>query len=145
MPRPRGGDWLEDEIRSLRNIGVDAVISLLEPAEVEELEIREERKFCEAFEIFFYSFPIPDRNIPVSSMEALNLAKLIKELLLQGKHVAIHCRAGIGRSSILAAGVLMISGVSFEEAFRQIEKARGCSVPDTGEQKEWVRQVFVAT
>ena len=30
MPRPRGGDWLEDEIRSLKVSGVDAVVSLLE-------------------------------------------------------------------------------------------------------------------
>ena len=46
MPRPRGGDWLEDEIRSLRDAGVDVVISLLEPHEVAELEIAEEPAFC---------------------------------------------------------------------------------------------------
>ncbi len=42
MPRPRGGDWLIDEVASLRELGVDVVISLLEAHEIEELEIREE-------------------------------------------------------------------------------------------------------
>ena len=29
MPRPRGGDWLEEEIQSWRRSGVDLVVSLL--------------------------------------------------------------------------------------------------------------------
>jgi len=32
MPHPRGGGWLEDEIRSLREDGLEALASLL-PAE----------------------------------------------------------------------------------------------------------------
>ncbi len=39
MSRPRGGDWLEDEIRSLSQSQVDAVISLLEQSEIIELEL----------------------------------------------------------------------------------------------------------
>ena len=31
MPRPRGGDWLEDEIRGLKRFGVDILVSLLTP------------------------------------------------------------------------------------------------------------------
>ena len=141
MPRPRGGDWLEDEIRSLRTMGVDDVVSLLERDEVQELDIEGEKAFCEAVGISFLSFPIADRNIPVSSVDALKFAESIEQLLAVGRHVVIHCRAGIGRSSIIAACVLMKSGLSFEESFQKIEKARGCSVPDTPEQKEWVRRV----
>ena len=43
MPRPRGGDWLEDEVRSLQRSGVDVVVSLLERHEVEELDLQEEQ------------------------------------------------------------------------------------------------------
>ena len=51
--------------------------------------------------------------------------------------MAIHCRSGIGRSSLLAAAVLAAAGVGVNAAFQQIEQARGLSVPDTPEQKTW--------
>ena len=37
LPRPRSGDWLEDEIRSLRGQGIDVLVSLLTPDETAEL------------------------------------------------------------------------------------------------------------
>ena len=36
--RPRGGDWLEDEIREWRDSGVDHVVSLLTPPEANDLD-----------------------------------------------------------------------------------------------------------
>ena len=49
----------------------------------------------------------------------------------------IHCRQGIGRSSLLAAAVLEAS--SLDEAWRRIAEARGRSVPDTPEQRAWLQ------
>jgi hypothetical protein len=37
MPRPRAGDWLEDEIASWKEAGIDTVVSLLEREEIAEL------------------------------------------------------------------------------------------------------------
>ena len=138
MPRPRGGDWLEDEIRSLKSSGVDAVVSLLERAEIEELGITEERALCEAKGISFLSFPIPDRDVPPSGREALDFAGSVSNLLRSGKSVVIHCRQGVGRSALIAACVMMVGGVRVDEAFEKIEAARGCPVPDTPEQRKWV-------
>jgi len=141
MPRPRGGDWLEDEIRSLKASGVDAVISLLERQEIVELDILDEQALCRANGITFLSFPITDRSVPSSKREASDFARSILALLQSGESVVIHCRAGIGRSALMAACVLTMSGVSVDEGFEQIERARGCSVPDTPEQREWVWRV----
>jgi len=141
MPRPRGGDWLEDEIRSLKASGTDAVVSLLENQEIEELDIVKEEAICESNGISFLSFPIKDRDVPSSTQETLKFAQSICNLLGTGKHVVIHCRAGIGRSSVIAACVLMMSGVDVDVAFLRIESARGCLVPDTPEQREWVAQL----
>ena len=141
MPRPRGGDWLEDEIRSLKSSGVDVVISLLEWAEVVELDVTEERELCEASGISFLSFPIPDRDVPASGREALDFAGSVSDLLRSGKGVVIHCRQGVGRSALVAACVMMAGGVGVEEAFGKIEAARGCPVPDTPEQRRWVARL----
>ena len=39
---PRDGDWLEDELRGLRQAGVEVLVSLLTPAEVHELGLEAE-------------------------------------------------------------------------------------------------------
>ena len=46
MPRPRGGDWLEDEIHALRESKVDIIVSLLEPDEAVEFELEPEAACC---------------------------------------------------------------------------------------------------
>jgi hypothetical protein len=37
MPRPRGDEWLAEEVRGWSRLGLNHVISLLEPHEVREL------------------------------------------------------------------------------------------------------------
>jgi len=86
----------------------------------------------------FISFPIPDRGLPTSLRDATVLAKSVALQVRDGRAVAIHCRAGIGRSSLVAAGVLICSGVTAEDALRLITAARGIDVPDTEAQREWV-------
>jgi protein-tyrosine phosphatase len=140
MPRPRGGDWLEDEIRSLKMSDVDAIVSLLEPEEITELDIAEEKSLCEANGISYLSFPIKDRNTPFSKRDALDFARMLANLLRDGRSVVIHCRQGVGRSALVAACVLVLRGVSVDKAFEKIESARGYSVPDTEEQRRWVVQ-----
>jgi protein-tyrosine phosphatase len=58
--------------------------------------------------------------------------------LRTGKAVAVHCRAGIGRSALIAACVLVRSGYDVDGAFDTIAKARGMAVPDTQAQHDWV-------
>jgi hypothetical protein len=46
MARPRGGDWLFDEVKALHASGVDILVSLLTSEEVSELDLEEEAVFC---------------------------------------------------------------------------------------------------
>ncbi|MGH7887499.1 MAG: protein-tyrosine phosphatase family protein [Candidatus Binatia bacterium] len=61
-------------------------------------------------------------------------------MLTQGKSVAIHCRQGIGRSALIAACLLVVSGITPETAFARIGASRGYAVPETSEQRQWVMQ-----
>ena len=67
------------------------------------------------------------------------LVQEIATKLGEGGSVAVHCRAGIGRSSLIAASALVYSGSTPETAFEIIGKVRGVDVPDTEGQREWVR------
>src|SRR5262249_28675576 len=89
----------------------------------------------------FLSFPVLDRGVPASPQSALALARRLTEKLGAGERVAVHCRQGIGRSSLLAASILVVTGEDAETAFQHIRAARGCPVPDTPEQLEWVRNL----
>jgi protein-tyrosine phosphatase len=137
MPRPRAGEWLEDEIIGWQMEGIDTVVSLLELAEISELGLEREAELSREHGIEFICFPIPDRGLPTSLRDAATLAQTVALQVREGRAVAIHCRAGIGRSSLIAAGVLICSGLSADDAFRLISIARGIDVPDTEAQREW--------
>lgn len=135
MARPRAGDWLEDEIAHWRDSGVGVVVSLLERDEVEDLELQREAMLCPQSGIEFRSFPIPDRGLPADTGEALRFAASVAAA---GKPVAVHCRAGIGRSSLMAAAMLVAHGLDPAAALAAIGAARGLPIPDTEAQRDWV-------
>lgn len=138
IPRPRGGDWLEDEMQALKQEGLDVIVSLLETAEAADLGLQQEKDVSQAVGLEFIAFPMVDRSVPVSRHDVLKLLNQIIQLLAGGKNIGIHCRQSIGRAALIAASLLVLSGVSPEMAFNRISTARGCSVPETLEQREWV-------
>lgn len=139
--RPRGGDWLEDEASGWRRAGLDVVVSLLEKEEAAQLELVHEEDVAESKSLHFISFPIPDRGVPASMPSALSLLRKIAEALEEGKNVAVHCRQGIGRSGLIAAGVLVTSGIGVEKAIDIVSAARGHAVPETPAQLEWIHHL----
>jgi protein-tyrosine phosphatase len=139
--RPRGGDWLEDEIAGWRAAGVDVVASLLAPAESVDLLLTDEPDLAAAEGLRFYSLPIEDRDVPGSDSEARRLITELTSALQMGRNVLIHCRQGIGRAGMIAAAVLNLVGIPVEEALRRISKARGLEVPETAAQLAWVKRI----
>lgn len=144
MARPTGGEWLEQAVLDLRADKVDTVVSLLETPEVRELALQQEAALCQAHGIEFMAFPIPDRGTPHSKKAFSTLLEQLHAQLLQGRGVAIHCRAGIGRTGVLAACLLHMLDVPQRDLFRVLSKARGVTMPDTEAQIEWVA-AFVRT
>lgn len=138
--RPRGGDWLEDEISGWRRAGVDAVVSLLTPHENKDLQLSEESKLAQSNGLTFLSLPIEDRSVPSNWEDASRAIGKATEMLQRGKNVAVHCRQGIGRSGILAAALLIKSGRTPGDALTQISGVRGLAVPETPEQMAWIQE-----
>lgn len=138
LPRPRGWDWLPDDIAAARRDGVEVIVSALTEAENQELGLTEEARYCKESAIEFLSFPIEDRSLPDSESGLDAFIDSMNEWVKRGKSIAIHCRAGIGRSSMLSACLLVRQGLSSESAFQKTQAARGCVVPDTPEQRDWV-------
>lgn len=138
--RPRGNDWLEDEVRAWKASGIDAVVSLLTADEEAELGLESEKQLAESVGIFYASHPVPDRSVPPDYGESVRLIRQVEGWLAEGKNVALHCRQGIGRSALVAACLLVSAGLHPDAAFARLREARGCSVPETEEQRQWVVQ-----
>ena len=140
VSRPRGSDWLEDEIVHIKRDGVDVLASMLPEDEANELGLSSEAELCAAAGVTFKSFPITDRETPSSTTAFKSFVEGLQSELRAGRSIAVHCRASIGRSSLLLASLLCAEGFQPEDAFTRLSKARGLQVPDTQEQVRWVER-----
>lgn len=136
--RPRGGDWLEDDLSGWKQAGTDVVVSLLTPEEEQDLDLRQEATEAKKLGMQFVSFPVADRQIPRSEAKWTGVLEQVSRVLTEGKNVVVHCRQGIGRSGLLAACLLVRNGMSPGAAVDIASAARGTSVPETREQREWI-------
>jgi protein-tyrosine phosphatase len=141
VPRPRGGDWLRVDVEEMKAEGIDVLVSLLKPEEAAELGLADEAGACERVGIEFVSLPVPDRGLPEDAQKFIAVAEDLRARIEAGRSIGIHCRAGIGRSSLLAAAILVLSGSSPGDAWTKITKARGLPVPDTAEQRRWLDSI----
>lgn len=144
VPRPRGGDWLEEEIAHIKRDGINVLVSMLPEDEANELGLSSEAALCRAAGVIFKSFAITDRETPASTTAFKSFVEGLQSELRAGRSIAVHCRASIGRSSLLLASLLCAEGFQPEDAFTRLSKARGLQVPDTQEQVRWVER-FVAS
>jgi hypothetical protein len=78
--RPRGGDWLEDEVRAWRQADIAVIVSLLTNDEISELDLTQEVELCKANGLQFIAFPIVDRGVPSLRSAALDFVRKLDTL-----------------------------------------------------------------
>lgn len=130
-----------DAVASIINIarlGIQQVVSLLEPDESRNLGLNAEREQVKAHGMGFISFPIPDMGLPSSVEDYALLSKRLFNQVNAGANTLIHCHAGIGRSGLLVAGILLHCDMDPQQAFAYASKMRGVRVPETPEQEQWL-------
>lgn len=138
MPKP-SGEWLMEDLGHCRSVGIDTIVSMLEPDEATEHSLQDEQAICSRNQIDFIQLAVQDRSLP--SIE--KFGKLVRRIvykLQKGNSIAVHCRSGIGRSGTVVCGVLMSLGYSAHEAIEQTSNARKTPVPDTAEQREFLEK-----
>jgi protein-tyrosine phosphatase len=140
MARPRGGDWLEDDLRSVSQQQFDIVVSLLEDEEAEELALTGEAVLCSQRGLQFVRLPIRDRGVPAIDEATIKALSSLRELWRNGKAVVTHCRMGYGRAPMIAACIMISEECGSDAAFEKLSAARGISVPETEEQRAWVQK-----
>jgi protein-tyrosine phosphatase len=135
MAAPQGD--LDTVLPELRAQGVDTLVSLLPPEQVSMLFLTDEPEAADRAGLAFRSLPVPDFGVPDHDAFAGPLRELSDELSA-GRHVAVHCWGGVGRSSLVAAALLVLHGSTPEAAWHRISYARGVPVPETDAQRDWI-------
>lgn len=142
MAKPVVGEWVDEEFAGIAALGIRQVVSLLEEPEAYEVGLDKESELCERHGMLFVANPIPDRGLPRSVNDFASFTRRLYHEIAGGENAVVHCRAGIGRTGLVAAGVLLHAGFDPEEAFAHISKSRGVNVPDTDDQRDWLCNNF---
>jgi protein-tyrosine phosphatase len=131
---------LASEIAGWRSAGIGMVVSMLTPSEANELELGQESILSAADGLSFVSCPIPDREVPSNLVAFRESFRQAKVALNAGVAVGVHCRAGIGRTGLFCASLLVSSGRRVSESFEILSASRGVEMPDTEQQYQWVEK-----
>ncbi len=135
---PKGDEMLADEIAQLKQGGIDTIVSLLEKDEAAWLGLKGESSMVSLNGMQFLSHPFPDANVPLDPVAFRVFVAGLASRLQAGEKVGIHCRGSIGRSTIVAACTMIHLGWTPRKALAVIEDARGCPVPNTSQQEQWI-------
>lgn len=144
MARPSLDENDPESVVNISRLGIKLVVSLLETNEARILGLDAERELAKALGMGFVSFPIPDMGIPTSVEEFASLSKMLMKQVNAGVNTLIHCHAGIGRSGLMAAGILLHCDLDPQQAFAHVSEMRGVRVPETPEQKHWLINNYTA-
>jgi protein-tyrosine phosphatase len=136
--KPRPGDWLEDDLIRMKRDGIQTLVSLLEKDEADMLALGEEGPLAKKIGMQFISHPIPDVHIPQDFTAFQKFVADLADRLRGGEQIGVHCRGSIGRATVTAAATLIQLGWTPKAALTAIQDARGCTVPDTQEQADWI-------
>jgi protein-tyrosine phosphatase len=142
LPAPGRRDWarnLSQDLAQLRAQGVSVLVTLLPDVELRELGIADIEARAAAAGMRSLRLPIGDYGVPELSAARKLLAEIVGHLGAE-ETVAIHCRAGYGRSGLMAASTLVTLGAEPAAAIAAVRRVRPGAV-ETGAQVDFVERV----
>ena len=139
IPVARIASWLvvgpalpSRDYRALVRRGITHVVDL----RAEEMD---DERSLGALGIRHLYVPVPDRSIPTDEQFDL-LERWVNEAETAGGVVYLHCQAGLQRTTVVAAALLVRRGMTAADAFRALQIARPGANP-TEAQHAWFRRV----
>jgi ADP-ribosyl-[dinitrogen reductase] hydrolase len=144
QPAAMSGSWDRDlghDLDAVKAWGATTVITLIEPHEMANLEVKALGAETAARGMEWRHMPITDVSAPdhrFQSAWAKDGHRLIAALH-DGARVLVHCKGGLGRAGTIAALMLVELGMEADAAISAVRKARPGAI-ETPEQERFIRE-----
>lgn len=145
-PAGNGEEATLERVQRLLAAGVDCFIDLTEPGELDPYEEFLPGPYARD-PVIYLRKPIRDHGLPESAEQMQEILDELEAALAEGRCIYLHCRAGIGRTNLVAGCWFASSGEGGEAALARLnERWRGSprseswpTVPETEAQSDFVR------
>ena len=134
---------IQTDLQEIVDWGANGVVCLVEPHELKMNRVEALPAMVREAGLWWIHLPIIDMDIPSQAFEDAWAVEgeRIRHALRIGERVALHCYAGLGRTGMIAARILVEFGVEQEEAIRRVRVANRRRIQTKG-QANFVRSCF---
>lgn len=117
---------LSDSLSTLKKAGADAVVTMLPNTEITILDVASLGQETEHAGMQWFQLPVEDDCAPEEIFEiAFKQAKDSLLALIEKKAtIAIHCKGGSGRTGLMAAALLLESGMQWDDVKALVQSIR---------------------
>ena len=141
------GPWerdLKEDLEVIRAWGAATWVNLLTRDEMVRLGVGDMKEVVEnsRADIRYFHLPIEDTSVPDPQFEEQweDAGREIRDDLINGRKVLIHCKGGLGRTGTIAARLLVELGVEPDAAIGRVREARPGAI-ENALQESHVRSV----
>ena len=133
---------VQQALLDYRNAGAGLLVSLLEQRDLDELGLGALQAQCRQAGLEWAHCPIEDFGAPGAAFETpwSRVSAQLHERLDRGGAVALHCRAGLGRTGTVAARILLERGWPLAQAVAAVRQARPGAI-ETQVQERYLQQL----
>lgn len=130
-----------EDLAAIVSTGASRLITLVEAKEL-PLAPADWRRAVEAAGLLWTHLPIPDFGVPDEDFEIAWIAADLGRHLRAGETVAIHCRAGLGRTGTIAARLLIeLSGLDADAAIERVRRDHAAEAVETSAQVAHLHEI----
>jgi protein-tyrosine phosphatase len=141
-PSVNGPEWNRDlaaDVEAIKAWRPDVVVSLMEDHEFRLLQVPELGQTILDAGLAWLHLPIVDVDVPDAAFRRRWIVEgqRLRDCLLRGGRVLIHCRGGLGRTGLVAAQLLVELGEAPRAAIDRVRAARPGAI-ETAAQERYV-------
>ncbi|MGE4303220.1 MAG: ADP-ribosylglycohydrolase family protein [Novosphingobium sp.] len=138
QPDALTGGWDRDlcaDLDRVRAWGAAAVVTLIEPHEIEQLGVTGLGAETLARHMDWLHLPIRDVSVPGEAFEAAwtSAGEGLRARLRDGFDVLVHCKGGLGRAGLVATRLLIELGEQPQDAVTKVRAARPGAIETRGQ------------